>query len=153
MDITKLAKIQRQIETKNSLQNLTREKDELVYSELSIAVAKLFSKVGQADETTCLKAYCKALAAFLGVANAKKWVYLLLLTPEQEEKLASKWRSRSEATVYLTLQQQILKAHLERRNEYLVRAWNIFIKFGLTDLKYSPEMIENCFADLYMRKI
>ncbi len=116
-------------------------------------MAELFSKVGQADETTCLKAYCKALAAFLGVANAKKWVYLLLLTPEQEEKLASKWRSRSVATVYLTLQQQILKAHLERRNEYLVRAWNIFIKFGLTDLKYSPEMIENCFADLYMRKI
>ena len=152
MDITKLAKIQRQIETKNTFQNLTSEKDELVYSELSIAVAELFNKVGQADETTCLKAYCKVLAAFLGVANAKKWVYLLLLTPEQEEKLASKWRSRSEATVYLTLQQQILKAHLERRNEYLVRAWNIFIKFGLTDLKYSPEMIENCFADLYMRK-
>lgn len=152
MDITKLAKIQRQIETKNTFQNLTSEKDELVYSELSIAVAELFNKVGQADGTTCLKAYCKALAAFLGVANTKKWVYLLLLTLEQEEKLASKWRSRSVATVYLTLQQQILKAHLERRNEYLVRAWNIFIKFGLTDLKYSPEMIENCFADLYMRK-
>lgn len=152
MDITKLAKIQRQIETKNTFQNLTSEKDELVYSELSIAVAELFNKVGQADETTCLKAYCKVLAAFLGVANTKKWVYLLLLTLEQEEKLASKWRSRSVATVYLTLQQQILKAHLERRNEYLVRAWNIFIKFGLTDLKYSPEMIENCFADLYMRK-
>ena len=99
-----------------------------------------------------MKAYCKALAAFLDVANTKKWVYLLLLTPEQEEKLASKWRSRSEATVYLTLQQQILKAHLERRNEYLVRAWNIFIKFGLTDLKYSSEMIETCFIDLYMRK-
>lgn len=152
MDITKLAKIQRQIEIKNTFQNLTSEKDELVYSEISIAVAELFNKVGQADETTCLKAYCKALAAFLGVANTKKWVYLLLLTLEQEEKLASKWRSRSVATVYLTLQQQILKAHLERRNEYLVRAWNIFIKFGLTDLKYSPEMIENCFADLYMRK-
>lgn len=152
MDITKLAKIQRQIETKNTFQNLTSEKDELVYSELSIAVAELFNKVGQADETTCLKAYCKALAAFLGVANTKKWVYLLLLTLEQEEKLASKWRALSLGTVYLTLQQQILKAHLERRNEYLVRAWNIFIKFGLTDLKYSPEMIENCFADLYMRK-
>ena len=116
MDITKLAKIQRQIGTKNSFQ---REKDELVYSELSIAVAELFSKIGQADETICLKAYCKVLAAFLDVANTKKWVYLLLLSPEQEEKLASKWRSRSEATVYLTLQQQILKAHLERRNEYL----------------------------------
>lgn len=43
MDITKLAKIQRQIGTKNSFQNLTREKDELVYSELSIAVAELFN--------------------------------------------------------------------------------------------------------------
>lgn len=74
MDITKLAKIQRQIATKDSFQNLTREKDELVYSELSIAVAELFNKVGRADETICLKAYCKALAAFLGVANAKKWV-------------------------------------------------------------------------------
>lgn len=40
MDITKLAKIQRQIGTKNSFQ---REKDELVYSELSIAVAELFN--------------------------------------------------------------------------------------------------------------
>lgn len=74
------------------------------------------------------------------------------LMPLVRAACASKWRSRSEATVYLTLQQQILKAHLERRNEYLVRAWNIFIKFGLTDLKYSSEMIETCFIDLYMRK-
>ena len=49
MDITKLAKIQRQIATKDSFQNLTREKDELVYSELSIAVAELFNKAGRAD--------------------------------------------------------------------------------------------------------
>lgn len=85
MDITKLAKIQRQIGTKNSFQ---REKDELVYSELSIAVAELFNKVSRADETICLKTYCKVLAAFLDVANTKKWVYLLLLSPEQEEKVS-----------------------------------------------------------------
>ena len=85
MDITKLAKIQRQIGTKNSFQ---REKDEFVYSELSIAVAELFSKIGQADETICLKAYCKVLAAFLGVANTKKMGLSIIIDSRTRRKVS-----------------------------------------------------------------
>lgn len=150
MDITNLAKITRQAHTSILPQKNFNEdeKEATLYGDLNIELGRLFAVLGQ-DEETKLTAYCKVLGAFLAVANEKKWLYLLLLSEEKEQSLANKWKVRSVSKTYLSLQQQVLKAYFERRDEYFIRAWHIFIKFGLTDLGFSSAQIEETFKDIY----
>ena len=142
MDVNNLARLQRNLPKAYVFKPLgvsEQEKEASLYGDLSVALAILAEKT---DSDSKLATYCRALLAFLGVANEKKWTYLLLLSPEGLKQFKQKWQTKSFSKIYLILQQQLMKSYFERRSDYFVHAWRIFIKFGLVELNLTETEIE-----------
>ncbi|KRL04244.1 dUTPase [Liquorilactobacillus oeni] len=127
-----------------------QQRDTALFFELNVRLAELLGNFNRKKGIDFMDDFCLSAAAFLKIANEKKWTYLVLLTDKKISILEQKDKSKFIAQDYLILQKMLNKSYFERNAPAFVHAWHIFIKLGLVDFKFSATEIENAFLKKLM---
>lgn len=129
-----------------------KEKMGTVNIDLDVAIGDLIKTIkldGKDADQKRLDAYCCVLRYFLELGSAKQLIYKMLISDKEISEMQGKWKADSYTSVFLIMEQQLLTYFFKHQEDGFLHAWHIIVKFGVCELGFAPEKIEENFAELF----
>ncbi|GAX01177.1 hypothetical protein [Secundilactobacillus silagei] len=126
------------------------------YVALSVSLAHLsdlmgWFKLGQkkpaVSSEDLLKAYIEVIDHTFQVAARQTWSHLIVMKPEDLDKLAHKAPAKSPSQQYLAISHFLDQSFFDRQQAAFRHAWHLILKFGLVDLKFTETQIQDAYLN------
>lgn len=127
------------------------------YVALNVSLAHLsdlmgWFKLGQERATVSneelLQAYVEVLDHTFQVAARQTWSHLIVMKPEELEKLKQKRTAKSLSQQYLSISHFLDQSFIERQQVAFRHAWHLILKLGLVDLNFTEDQIQDAYLKL-----
>lgn len=125
-----------------------------VYLNLDVALSELMTCVHayqptltseSTDRETSVpeitKAYARALALFLQVANQMQWTHLMVMEEADLEKFA-RFPQRQLGHQFMGIKTMLLNSYHQKRQSDFSHAWRSFLKLGLVELSLDIDELD-----------
>ncbi|MFC6255357.1 hypothetical protein ACFP1H_12260 [Secundilactobacillus hailunensis] len=126
------------------------------YVALSVSLARLsdlmgWFKLGQkkpdVSSEDLLKAYIEVIDHTFQVAARQTWSHLIVMKPEDLDKLAHKAPAKSLSQQYLAISHFLDQSFFDRQQAAFRHAWHLILKLGLVDLKLTETQIQDAYLN------
>ncbi|GAX06909.1 dUTPase [Secundilactobacillus pentosiphilus] len=124
------------------------------YVALSVSLAHLadlmgWFKLGQAKAAVSseelLKAYIDVIDHTFQVAARQTWSHLIVMKPDDLERLEQKRPAKSLSQQYLAISHFLDQSYFDRQQLAFQHAWHLILKLGLVDLGFAEAQIEKSY--------
>lgn len=153
----------RQNEAKDNLKFLPQVRLQNTYVNLDIRLSKManesqrfnYHSRSKINRNHLLFSYVDVLKRYLLIANLKNWNQLVLISDDEIDALSHKKQASLDDInkLYLAIKNMLFNSYFDRRQNDFIYSWKLFLKFGLSDLKFSVQEIEQEFNNQVTQKI
>ncbi|PWG00938.1 hypothetical protein [Levilactobacillus bambusae] len=121
---------------------------ERAYVQCDTALANLRSTAdlsNEANVSEISQRYAAGLIGFLLIAAKQTWSQVIVMKPDDYQRLLKTKVSSDWDEHYLITKRLIFNSYFEHRQDDFRHAWRLYLKFGLVDLKLSETAIREAF--------
>lgn len=156
LDTAKLLKLSRiNHQNKQNVRNISFKNNEIrkiCYENVDVSISKLADYVGwykywqidSSEKEDILLNYVNGLDAILWLAQVEQWMHLIVLEKAEIIKLCN-FPRRNQNDHYLGLKTMLWNCYLTKNQADYTHLWRSYLKFGLVELKLTPEAIMTSF--------